>query len=314
MSSQNNQGVLHDEARQRPRAALVALVAGALALAGFIDISVGRNSAVNQPAVLLYVHEHASALLLAACISAAAALGAAGSLLYLLRFTRARRPELPPVLGGLAVVGGIAAAASGVVFQIATAGAAAQYATHGSLTYNEAQHVVSGGAVAASRYVGLAAALALAVAFALLSLNAMRVGLLTRFMGYLGVFAGIAAVLLGTPIIEAFWLIALAFLFAGRWPAGTPRAWDTGQAEPWPTAQELREQRDAARGGAPSRPSRPAAGARAGGTASARPTPPTRPRFGWPRPSAPEPEPATAQSPVGSSRPGAARRKRKKRK
>ncbi|MEA2217731.1 MAG: hypothetical protein QOJ35_357, partial [Solirubrobacteraceae bacterium] len=42
---------------------------------------------------------------------------------------------------------------------------------------------------------------------------------------------------------QAFWLIALGVLFLGRWPAGQPPAWVTGEAQPWPSQQELRERR-----------------------------------------------------------------------
>ena len=32
-------------------------------------------------------------------------------------------------------------------------------------------------------------------------------------------------------------------LFLGFWPPGLPPAWVTGEAQPWPTQQEIREQR-----------------------------------------------------------------------
>ena len=84
------------------------------------------------------------------------------------------------------------------------------------------------------------------------ALNAMRVGLLTRFMGVLGVIVGVAVALIlpidQQGIIRVFWLAALGVLFLGRWPTGMPKAWATGEAEPWPTQQQLREQRDAAAG------------------------------------------------------------------
>ena len=38
------------------------------------------------------------------------------------------------------------------------------------------------------------------------------------------------------PIVEAYWLLALAYLFSGRWPSGVPPAWASGRAEPWPSA------------------------------------------------------------------------------
>ena len=92
-----------------------------------------------------------------------------------------------------------------------------------------------------------AALLALGFAFVLICLNAMRVGLLTRFMGILGIIVGVLFVIpIGAPVpvVEAFWLVALGYLIGGRWPRGVPPAWITGEAVPWPSQQELREARE----------------------------------------------------------------------
>ena len=45
------------------------------------------------------------------------------------------------------------------------------------------------------------------------------------------------------PVVQAYWLAALAYLLTGRWPSGVPKAWSTGRAEPWPSAAAMREQR-----------------------------------------------------------------------
>jgi hypothetical protein len=69
------------------------------------------------------------------------------------------------------------------------------------------------------------------------------VGLLSAFMGALGAAAGVLVVLpfAGiSPAIQAFWLGALGALFLGRWPAGRGPAWESGEAEPWPTAAQRR--------------------------------------------------------------------------
>jgi hypothetical protein len=73
----------------------------------------------------------------------------------------------------------------------------------------------------------------------------MRVGLLTRFLGYLGIFAGVMVIIpvVQLPVVQAYWLGSLAYLLTGRWPSGVPKAWSTGRAEPWPSAAEMREQR-----------------------------------------------------------------------
>ena len=65
-------------------------------------------------------------------------------------------------------------------------------------------------------------------------LNAMRIGLLTRFMGVLGVICGaliVLPILSPLPIVQTFWLGAMAVLLAKRWPNGVPPAWTTGEAD-----------------------------------------------------------------------------------
>jgi hypothetical protein len=64
----------------------------------------------------------------------------------------------------------------------------------------------------------------------------MRLGLLTRFMGVLGIALGPALVLGFGLYVLPVWLIGLGVLFAGYWPRGLPPAWSTGRAVPWPSA------------------------------------------------------------------------------
>ncbi len=45
----------------------------------------------------------------------------------------------------------------------------------------------------------------------------------------------------GSLIVEIFWLGSLAYLFLGRWPGGRGAAWESGQAEPWPTPAQRRK-------------------------------------------------------------------------
>jgi hypothetical protein len=122
----------------------------------------------------------------------------------------------------------------------------------GLQTYPEANHLMSAPLLAVFQVMDYGGELLLAVAFVLVSLQAMRAGLLTRFMGYLGIIAGILVLFVITPvpIVQTYWLVALGVLFAGRWPSGTPPAWETGRAERWPSSQELREQRTQQRNGA----------------------------------------------------------------
>jgi hypothetical protein len=91
--------------------------------------------------------------------------------------------------------------------------------------------------------------LLLAISFVMVSLNAMRVGLLTRFLGFLGIIGGVLTLFVITPvpIVQFYWLAAVAYLLSGRWPSGVPPAWRTGRAERWPSAQEARQQQAQAR-------------------------------------------------------------------
>ena len=150
----------------------------------------------------------------------------------------------------IALVGGGLAALAGVVYAIVVAIKVHEFATTGSQTYAEANHLTSGAGLLGLQLVGQAAALLVAVAFVLVSLQAMNQGLLTRFMGYLGMFAGALVLFQITqvPVVQTFWLLAIAYLISGRWPTGVPPAWRSGRAEPWPSSAEMRARRAAETG------------------------------------------------------------------
>ncbi len=79
----------------------------------------------------------------------------------------------------------------------------------------------------------------LALAFALIysCLNGMRVGLLTRFWGALGIAIG-AASIFGLFQLGIIWFIYFGLLVAGWLPGGRPPAWEAGEAVPWPSPGE----------------------------------------------------------------------------
>jgi hypothetical protein len=91
---------------------------------------------------------------------------------------------------------------------------------------------------------GFGGTIALAFSYVMISLNAMRAGLLSRFLGVLGIIVGMLVVLpllpSAVPVIQIFWLGAVGVLILGRWPAGRGPAWESGEAQPWPTAADLR--------------------------------------------------------------------------
>jgi hypothetical protein len=81
------------------------------------------------------------------------------------------------------------------------------------------------------------ALLAMIVAVVYPSLHAMRVGLLTRFFGTLGMAIGVSVLFIG--LFGLFlWMLGLGLLILDRWPGGRPPAWDAGEAVPWPRPGE----------------------------------------------------------------------------
>jgi cell division septation protein DedD len=64
-------------------------------------------------------------------------------------------------------------------------------------------------------------------------------------MGVLGIIVGVLTaipLLGGAPVVQLFWLVAMAMLFLGRWPQGRGPAWDSGEAIPWPSAADKRDE------------------------------------------------------------------------
>jgi hypothetical protein len=168
------------------------------------------------------------------------------ALAYLGVATRARRPEMPKLFVYLPIVAGILQALSAIVFTIALNQSVSDFLADGR-TVDEAVDIGTNGTAVFAQILGLPGALGLALSVVLISLNAMRIGLLTRFLGVLGMIVG-ALLVLQLPvatIVLAFWFVMLAVLFLRRWPQQPP-AWTSGKAEPWPTSADIRAQRQKA--------------------------------------------------------------------
>ena len=252
------------EARQRPRAAAAALAAAVLTLvaaigsallfndaprAGLLD-SLSRSARPGPvgelPSLRIpyfeFFDERSAALLGLGVVRFIGYLGIAWALTFLAIATRARRPELPRLAIYLALAGGLL---SGLSWLLSTLGSvlAVNDFLAGPRTVDSAQEIGESTVIVAAQILGLPGSLALGLGFILVALNAMRSGLLTRFMGVLGIICGVLVVIpIGSPlpVVQCFWLAALAALLAGRWPNGTPPAWSTGRAEPWPSQSRRR--------------------------------------------------------------------------
>jgi hypothetical protein len=79
------------------------------------------------------------------------------------------------------------------------------------------------------------AVLGLVVLMVYLPLQALRAGLVTRFLGSLGMALGASMILILPIAVLAMlaWTGFLGLMFVGRTPGGRPPAWETGEAIPW---------------------------------------------------------------------------------
>ena len=276
------------ESRVRTRQIVLAAAAGVLVMAAVLVQLGGPHVKVNEQTLGLVTEaKRATRDLIGSIASALGSFALAATLWFLWGSTTAREPNVKPRFTGILAVIGCVLSGVSVVAYVANYGIQAHhFVSHGSQTYPEANALLTKPSLVIPQITNDFGLLLIAVGYVMVSLSAMRVGLLTRFMGYLGIIAGVLTIipLVPIPIVEAYWLLALAYLISGRWPSGVPPAWASGRAEPWPKTQRQR--------------------------------PPREPLLGRGR-GKPAPEPAP--EPVGAPAPGATRsttpkRKRKRRK
>jgi len=229
-----------EEERRRGRLAGSAVIGAALLIAAGIIWGARVNS--DRPdrgdaRRLSFFHDHASELIAATSLSAVGFLLLVFAVVHLQRSTRARNPQLPslPLIVGL--FGAIVLALASAGHSIALASEAADFVTQDFPLQKAANEAAKDAAreplpLATGVLVG-AGTIALAFWFVLGSLYGMRVGLLTRFMGTMGIIVG-PGFILGFAPLMVFWLIAAGILFLGYWPRGLPPAWEAGEARPWP--------------------------------------------------------------------------------
>lgn len=240
------------ESRVRLRQIVLAVVAGVLLLAASLVQLTGPHTSVSEETLSLMTFNKRIPLDLVSSVVNAIAIGAAAwTLLFLWRGARARNPDrVKAWIRWVVLVGATLDAVVGVAYAAILTVKAHQFATTGLQTYDEAQRLAGGGGLVTLQLLGFLGAFLVAIAFVLVSMQAMNQGMLTRFMGYLGMLAGALTLFQITqiPVVQTYWLLALAYLISGRWPTGVPPAWSSGRAEPWPSSAELRNRRAAAMG------------------------------------------------------------------
>jgi hypothetical protein len=262
-------------------------VAGLLAAVLFvvaivINQDAGLGGADTDSQFLIDFKDDSGTLLVASVVQAAAMLLVIPPLFYLFRAASARSETMRPALIGITVAGPAFLAAGTILQWLAFDQAASDFATTGGglgVPVGEyAEDLIQDqGTYSAAQGFTFAGTLGFVIAIVYTALHAMRVGLLTRFWGTLGMALGVSVLFLGFIGVLVF-VLALGLLILGAWPRGRPPAWEAGVAIPWP------------------RPGEDAAGA------------------AEPEPEPEQANPDPSQPPPDAGSPSAAPRKRKRRK
>jgi hypothetical protein len=216
-----------------------------------------------------YLSHHASSLIISSVMAAFAIITLTLALMLLAEAARFRRPASWAAARPLILIGGIALAVISLAHQAVLA-----IETHSfAVGHDFSNHAVDNALAKStpnlvSQYLDLLAGLAVAISMGVIMVNSIRVGLVTRWLGVVGI---ISALLIFLPIggatlevIPSFWLVAIGILYIGKWPNGQPPAWESGEARPWPSRAQMRQQAGAGGGRRP---------ALAGGPADVAPAP-----------------------------------------
>jgi hypothetical protein len=234
------------EARWALPAAIAAFSAGLLlVVSATIFFPEDRKGIERAPDLLLSIDEQSGAYLVSAILTALASLALLGVFLYLFRAIEARGGGVPNWFVYLVIGAPIVFAIANVVYSVQAVDIADEFASGSPIRGQAGEDRAKDLSDVSPILLALQTAGTVAVAFlfVMLPLRARRVGLLTAFMGVLGAISGALVVfqLAGvSAIVQAFWLGALGAIFLGRWPGGRGPAWESGEAEPWPTAAQRR--------------------------------------------------------------------------
>ncbi|MFN8149837.1 MAG: hypothetical protein U0R24_01755 [Solirubrobacterales bacterium] len=246
MASEVDNQVVELESRQA-RVVLATTIVGVIgAMAGLIIQSSGLDPNASDDADRLADRaDHFGSIIVGSIMTSIGYVLLAFTVLFLFNAVARRTDRVRDTLKPLIVLGPVLLAISGVVTSIGYDSVAQDFVNaglpiSGDDAVDRAQDLVGDSTVLqVGAFTALAGIAAFAFGIIYSSMWAMRVGLLTRFWGTLGMAFGAAFLLsqfLG-PIGflgVLFWMVHVALIANGRWMGGPLPAWETGTAVPWP--------------------------------------------------------------------------------
>ncbi len=238
------------EARWSLPTALAAFAAIGFVIVAIVVAAQGVGSSGGDSELLRQVDEHRGAELLSSILQAIGIGLLAAPLYYLFRSAKARSERMRGQLVGVAIAAPLFLAVAAILTGVSTLHAASDFVS------NEVPRLMAKGVGLSSDRAdeiaketiseaplrslaagfGLGGQLGFLVAMVYTCLYAMRVGLLPRFWGSLGIALGAVSFVFFQ--FALLWFIYLGLLLTGRIPGGKPLAWESGEAIPWPSPGE----------------------------------------------------------------------------
>src|SRR6188472_981467 len=238
-----------EERWSRPTA-MATLASVIFVIAAIVVATQGVGSGSGDSGLLRDVDQHAAAQMISSILQAIGVGLLAAPLYYLFRAANSRSDRMRGQLVGVVIAAPLFLAALAILSGISTLHAASDFVS------NEVPRLMAKGVALDSDRAneiandtiseaplrplaagfGLGGQLGFAVAMVYTCLYAMRVGLLPRFWGSLGMALGAVSFIFFQ--FAMLWFLYVALLLIGRVPGGKPPAWASGEAIPWPTPGE----------------------------------------------------------------------------
>lgn len=170
-------------------------------------------------------------------------------LLYLFAAVRARSDRVPTPMVGFALIGPLLLVGWSVFTQLGRDQIASDFVAQsgrGGDVYTLLSSLGESGLNSIGSELLFPAQLGLLIAMVYIPLQAMRVGLLTRFFATFGMALGATLIVLGPNalLFITLWFTFLGLLILNRAPGVRPPAWDAGIAIPWPKPGEQARERE----------------------------------------------------------------------
>jgi hypothetical protein len=242
--------MLEWERRWRLPAALASLAAIAFVLAAIVVATQAMGGSDGDSELLRNVDGHRTAQMLSSILQAIGVGLLAPPLYYLFRATRERSDAVRGQLVGVIVAAPLFLAALAILSGLSTLSAATVFVNddvprllaRGVALGSERANDVANDAIVDAPLrplaagFGLGGQLGFVIGMFYTCLHAMRVGLLPRFWGSLGMALGAVSFLFFQ--FALLWFVYLGVMLTGRVPGGRPPAWESGEAMPWPKPGE----------------------------------------------------------------------------